>query len=83
MIGRDFDLDLLLEVADVDEDTALDLLDGATAAQLVENIAPDRYCFAHALVQHALYEDLTPTRRAHVPPQDRTRARVAVGCRSG
>ena len=66
VIGRDFDLDLLLEVADVDEDAALDLLDGAAAAQLIENIAPDRYCFAHALVQHALYEDLTPTRRARV-----------------
>jgi tetratricopeptide (TPR) repeat protein len=64
VIGRDFDLNLLAGLADVDEDALLDLLDVAVAAAvLVETAASDRYRFAHALIQHSLYNDLSPTRR--------------------
>ncbi len=66
VIGRDFDLELLVQATGMDEDGLLDLLDDAVAASLVrENPgAPGRYSFSHALVQHTLYQDLGGTRRA-------------------
>jgi len=66
VIGRDFDLDLLARATDTSEDDLLDILDAAAAAALVRELAdaPGRYNFAHALIQHTLYEDLGPTRRA-------------------
>jgi len=66
VIGRDFDLDLLARATGTTEDDLLDILDAATTAALVRELvdAPGRYSFAHALIQHTLYEDLGPTRRA-------------------
>ncbi len=66
VIGRDFDLDLLAKATETSEDDLLDILDAATTAALVRELAetPGRYNFAHALIQHTLYEDLGPTRRA-------------------
>ena len=68
VIGRDFDLDLLAAATDGDEDDLLDLLDEAQRAALVYELphAPGRYGFAHALIQHTLYEDLGPTRRTRL-----------------
>ena len=68
VIGRDFDVDLLAVVADVDEEDLLDLLDRATASGLVTDVdgTVDRYTFAHALTQHTLYDDLGTSRRARV-----------------
>jgi class 3 adenylate cyclase/tetratricopeptide (TPR) repeat protein len=64
VIGREFDLSELALLADVDDDPLLDLMDAAVAAAvLVESGAADRYRFAHALVQHTLYDELSPTRR--------------------
>ena len=66
VIGRDFDIDLLTKASTTSEDDLLDILDGAASAALVRE-APDsygRYSFSHALIQHTLYEDLGPTRRA-------------------
>jgi class 3 adenylate cyclase/tetratricopeptide (TPR) repeat protein len=64
VIGREFDVDLLATLADIGEDPLLDLLDaGVSAAVLVESDTPDRYRFAHALTQHSLYDELSPTRR--------------------
>ena len=64
VIGREFDLSLLARLADVDEDALLDLMDAAVAAAvLVEGDLADRYRFAHALIQHSLYDELCPTRR--------------------
>ena len=73
VIGRDFDLDLLAATTGVDEDDLIDLLDQAQHAALVAEVPgiPGRYSFAHALVQHTLYEDLGGTRR--------TRLHKAVG----
>ncbi|HXW34764.1 MAG TPA: AAA family ATPase [Acidimicrobiales bacterium] len=73
VIGRDFDLDLLAETAQVDEDNLMDLLKEAERAALVTEFSdtPGRYSFSHALIQHTLYEDLGPTRR--------TRAHRSVG----
>ena len=65
VIGREFDISALARLADVDEDPLLDLMDTAVAAAvLVESEVADRYRFAHALIQHTLYDELSPTRRA-------------------
>jgi len=64
VIGRDFDLDLLARAADTGEDALLEVLDTAVAATLVVNVVGERYSFVHALVGHALYETLSPARRA-------------------
>ncbi len=64
VIGREFDVDLLATVADIGVDPLLDLLDSAVgAAVLVESDTPNHYRFAHALTQHSLYDELSPTRR--------------------
>jgi tetratricopeptide (TPR) repeat protein len=66
VVGRDFDLEVLARAADISEDDVLDALDAASAAALIREHPgePGRYNFAHALIQHTLYEDLGPTRRA-------------------
>jgi hypothetical protein len=71
VIGRDFDLDVLARATKTSEDEVLDILDAATSVALVHELAnaPGRYNFAHALIQHTLYEDLGPTRRARVHRQ--------------
>ena len=66
VIGRDFDLDVLARATDGSEDELLDLLDAATSVALVRELTdtPGHYSFAHALIQHTLYEDLGVTRCA-------------------
>jgi hypothetical protein len=66
VIGRDFDLDLLALATGTSEDELLDVLDAAAAVALVREPPglAGRYSFAHALIQHTLYEDLGPARRA-------------------
>ena len=66
VIGREFDLQLLAEVVDLSEDATLDLLEGALAADLIADVAPGRFGFVHALVEHTLYSSLRPTRRARL-----------------
>jgi DNA-binding SARP family transcriptional activator/tetratricopeptide (TPR) repeat protein len=68
VIGRDFDLDLLAETTQVDEDELIDLLEGAQHAAVVDEFpdSPGRYTFSHALVQHTLYEDLGAARRTRI-----------------
>jgi DNA-binding SARP family transcriptional activator len=68
VIGRDFDLDLLARATTTSEDDLLEILDDAASAALVRELgdAPGRYSFGHALIQHTLYQDLGPTRRARV-----------------
>ncbi len=74
VIGRDFDLDLLLAVLELSEDRLLDLLDEAVAASLLKESPEraERFTFTHGLVEHTLYEDLGRARRA------RLHKRVAV-----
>ncbi len=73
IIGRDFDLDLLAAATGHDEDDLVDILDHAATVALVRELrgTPGRYNFCHALIQHTLYDDMGPTRRA------RTHRRVA------
>ena len=70
VIGRDFDLDLLALSTATTEDELLDILEAAAAVALVREMADTgRYNFAHALIQHTLYEDLGPNRRARAHRQ--------------
>jgi class 3 adenylate cyclase len=71
VIGRDFDLELLAHATGITEEELLDILDAAIAAALVRELAntAGRYVFVHALIQHTLYEDLGPTRRARAHRQ--------------
>jgi predicted ATPase/class 3 adenylate cyclase len=66
VIGRDFDLGVLLAVVDLPQPELLDLLDDAVAASLLQESSEraGRFTFVHALVAHTLYEDLGATRRA-------------------
>ncbi len=68
VIGREFDIDLLIAVVDVPEEGLLDLLEEAVAASLLQEDRNQvgRYTFNHGLVEHTLYEDLAATRRARL-----------------
>ena len=65
VLGRDFDVDILLAVSGVDDDALLDVLERATAAAVVRPISErgERFTFVHTLIEHTLYEDLGPLRR--------------------
>jgi class 3 adenylate cyclase len=68
VIGREFDLTLLADLADRDEDDVLDAIEDAVAAQIVDEVVgcPGRFAFTHALVQRTLYEDPSASRRARI-----------------
>ncbi|HUC13316.1 MAG TPA: hypothetical protein VMS00_02590, partial [Acidimicrobiales bacterium] len=71
VIGRNFDFDLLTRTIRFPEDELLEILDAATAAALVREVAgpPRYYTFAHGLIRHTIYESLGPTRRARTHKQ--------------
>lgn len=64
VIGRDFDVGVLARVAGLEADTLIDLCDRAVAAAvLTEGDVAGWYMFAHALIEHTLYDDLSGGRR--------------------
>jgi class 3 adenylate cyclase/tetratricopeptide (TPR) repeat protein len=68
VIGRDFDTALLGAVVDLGEDRLLDVLDAARAAAIIAD-APDwpgGFTFVHALIQHALNDELSVARCQHL-----------------
>jgi len=71
VIGREFEIDLLLAVLELSEARLLDLLEQAVSASLLRESGDraGRFTFTHALVEHALYEDLGRTRRARLHRQ--------------
>ncbi|HVM67080.1 MAG TPA: AAA family ATPase, partial [Acidimicrobiales bacterium] len=71
VVGCEFGVDVLAEATGMGEDDVLDVLERARGAALVREVAvgPGRFGFSHALVQHTLYEDLGPTRRARAHRQ--------------
>jgi class 3 adenylate cyclase/tetratricopeptide (TPR) repeat protein len=85
VIGRDFDLDVLARVTECDEGELLDLLEGASAPNLVRETpdVPGRWGFAHALTQHTLYQDLGATRRARIHRQVAEAIEAIVGEHAG
>jgi class 3 adenylate cyclase len=68
VIGREFDLDLLAAVTERTDDDVLELLEAATDASVVSESAsaPGKFSFAHALINHTLYEAIGITRRARL-----------------
>ena len=67
VIGRNFGLDVLERVADVDGGHLLELCDAAVSSQLLrERDRGEGYTFAHALIAHTLYDDLSAARRSRV-----------------
>jgi DNA-binding SARP family transcriptional activator len=73
VLGRDFDVTVVAEAADVPVDRALDELDVAVRHGLVEaGGMPARYRFVHGLVQESVYDTLAPGRALKL------HARVAV-----
>ncbi|NUT32543.1 MAG: AAA family ATPase, partial [Hamadaea sp.] len=66
VLGRDADVDLLLEVAGAEEDVVLDALEAAVLTGLLTEPAPGRVRFAHALVLDTLYQDTPLLRRTRL-----------------
>jgi class 3 adenylate cyclase len=68
VIGRDFDLPLLAAATTYTADQVLDVLDAAIeAGVLIESAGRSGgYSFAHALIEHTLYRDLTTNRRTRL-----------------
>jgi class 3 adenylate cyclase len=67
-IGRDFELRVLARVAEVDEDSALELTEQAEDARVIGEVeeSPGWYRFSHALVRETLYEEIRTTRRVRL-----------------
>ncbi|HZQ88016.1 MAG TPA: hypothetical protein VFA83_24425, partial [Acidimicrobiales bacterium] len=67
-VGRDFELQTLAQLAELDEDTLIEALDEAIAAQVL--VEPEghagRYSFSHALVRRTLYDLIGTTRRVRL-----------------
>src|SRR5207244_11197121 len=65
------ELDVVARATKTSEDDLLDILEAAAAVALVREMtdAQGRYNFAHPLIQHTLYEDLGPNRRARAHRQ--------------
>jgi|GEM_PF-509569 len=60
----EFRVDVAAGVAGLDEDAALNALDEALEARLVRPAGPaDVYEFTHALVRHAVYNEISPSRQ--------------------
>ncbi|SEE85728.1 Transcriptional regulatory protein, C terminal [Streptomyces sp. 3213] len=75
VVGLEADAAVLVDAADTDEDTVLEGLDAALAADLLTESGPGRVRFVHALVRDTVYTDLSGVRRA------RLHARVAHALR--
>jgi tetratricopeptide (TPR) repeat protein len=79
VIGRIFELGTLAATAGTAEDAALDALEPALAAGLVDEDGVDRFRFTHALVRDTVLSGLPASRRARV----HARAAAALEGRPG
>ena len=62
-----FPFAVVAEVAEMEDVAALAALDEILDAGLVEpDVAPERYQFGHALIRHAIYADLNPSRQVRL-----------------
>ncbi|MEU4690362.1 BTAD domain-containing putative transcriptional regulator [Actinoplanes sp. NPDC023714] len=66
VLGREADLDVLAAVAGRDPDDLFDPLEAAVLAGLLDEPAPGRVRFTHALVRDTLYDDTPLLRRARL-----------------
>ena len=65
VVGREFDLDVVADVAGLDQTTALAGIEEAVRVALVNEVAarPGRFSFAHAIVEHSLAGAQSAARR--------------------
>ena len=62
-----FPFAVVAEVAELEDAAALAALDELLRAGLIEpDVAPERYQFGHALIRHAVYADLNPSRQVRL-----------------
>ena len=68
VIGREFRLDTLERLADLDADTVLERVEEAAVARVITEVTGTvgHYRFAHALIRETLYEGLIAARRARL-----------------
>lgn len=72
ILGREFDVDILLSMSAWDEDRLLDALDESTKAQLIAETrahGKDTYRFTHALLVQVVYDGINTRRRARFHQQ--------------
>ena len=64
VVGREFTVDILVRAAaDRAEDEVSQAIDEALDARILEETAPDRYQFTHALIRMTLYDELRSGQR--------------------
>ncbi|HEU5035309.1 MAG TPA: AAA family ATPase [Mycobacteriales bacterium] len=64
VLGAEFELDPLVQVATATEDAVHEVVQAAVAGAVLREVRDGtRFQFCHALVQRTLYDDLTETRR--------------------
>ena len=66
VIGTEIDVDVLGDVADVEEPVLLDAIEAGLVAGLVTEPGPGRIRFAHVLVRDTLYDGLSRLRRSRL-----------------
>jgi class 3 adenylate cyclase/tetratricopeptide (TPR) repeat protein len=68
VIGREFDLSLLRDVLEVDEDALLALVEEGVESRAISEVPRvlDRFTFTHALVRETLLDELTTSRRVRL-----------------
>ncbi|WP_242453957.1 AfsR/SARP family transcriptional regulator [Bailinhaonella thermotolerans] len=66
VLGRDVDVDVLVDVAGADEETVLESAESGLVTGLLTEPGAGRLRFAHALVRDTLYHDLSRLRRARL-----------------
>ena len=84
VIGREFDVELLIALGDLPEDRLLDAIEEAVRAQLIADAAGgrSRLTFRHALIRETLYGELLSARRIRLHRrvaeaiEERTRGRA-------
>ncbi len=68
VIGREFNLNVLERLVDLDADSLLHAMDESLQAQVIGEVdgIPGRYRFAHASIREILYEDLSTVARLNL-----------------
>jgi class 3 adenylate cyclase len=66
VIGREFDVDVLIRVAGMSMDEMMAGAGEAMAERLVTDLGGDRFTFSHALVRETLYEEVSPALRGQL-----------------
>jgi eukaryotic-like serine/threonine-protein kinase len=64
VVGREFDEELLVRVAELSPEALMTAARESVAERLVKDLGDRRYSFAHALVRDTLYEELSPAKRS-------------------